>query len=95
MQVRAARAAPQFFLLATRGKGVDAGVLPQKLDVRVGASDVPFPTIESLVQQMGDRRGSSEESLRQYILGLEVQLLQAGNAILEERLRASLAGTKM
>ena len=83
------------FLLARRGGGDDADALPPQLDVRVGASEVPFPTIESLVQQMENRRGASEESVRQHVLGLELQLLQAGNAILEERLRASLAATKM
>ena len=83
------------FLLARRGGGDDADALPPQLDLRVGASEVPFPTIESLVQQMENRRGASEESVRQHVLGLELQLLQAGNAILEERLRASLAAAKM
>ena len=78
------------FLLARCGNSYDAN-----LDVRVGASDVPFPTIESLVQQMENRRVASEESVRQHVLGLELQLLQAGNDMLEERLHASLAAAKM
>ena len=85
------------FLQARRGlhSDADVGSASPQLDVRVGASDVPFPTIEGLVQQMEDGRASSEESVRQHILGLELQLLQAGNAMLEDRLRASLGIAKM
>ena len=96
--IRAARSAKSgaaSFFLSRRREVDDAGALPPKLDVRIGASDVPFPTIESLVQQMEDRRGSSEESVRQHVLGLELQLLQAGNAMLQERLRASLVEARM
>lgn len=56
-------------------------------NVRVAASDEPFPTIESMVEDLERKRDVGEGFLRTRMLELELQLLQAENAIISERLR--------
>ena len=51
--------------------------LPKQLNVRVAASDLPYPTIASLVQDMQTRRDTAENLARQRILELELKLLKA------------------
>ena len=64
--------------------------LPKQLNVRVGASDVPYPTIASLVQDMQTRRDTAESLLRQRILGLELKLLKAENVMIKDALNAAV-----
>merc|ERR1719263_762710 len=67
---------------------------PKQLNVRVGASDVPYPTIASLVQDMEARRDTAENLLRQRILELELKLLKAENILIKDALNAAV-GTIM
>jgi hypothetical protein len=60
--------------------------LPKQLNVRVGASDVPYPTIASLVQDMEARRDTAESLLRQRVLELELKLLKAENVMIKDAL---------
>jgi len=64
--------------------------LPKQLNVRVGASDVPYPTIASLVQDMETRRDTAENLLRQRILELELKLLKAENVMIKDALNAAV-----
>jgi len=64
--------------------------LPKQLNVRVGASDVPYPTIASLVQDMETRRDTAENLLRQRILELELKLLKAENVMIRDALNAAV-----
>eukprot|EP00746_Dinoflagellata_sp_MGD_P150654 gnl/MRDRNA2_/MRDRNA2_82483_c0_seq3.p1 gnl/MRDRNA2_/MRDRNA2_82483_c0~~gnl/MRDRNA2_/MRDRNA2_82483_c0_seq3.p1 ORF type:complete len:240 (+),score=85.41 gnl/MRDRNA2_/MRDRNA2_82483_c0_seq3:49-720(+) len=64
--------------------------LPKQLNVRVGASDVPYPTIASLVQDMETRRDTAENLLRQRILELELKLLKAENVMIKDALSAAV-----
>lgn len=64
--------------------------LPKQLNVRVGASDVPYPTIASLVQGMESRRDTAENLIRQRVLELELKLLKAENAMIKEALDAAV-----
>merc|ERR1712166_1494978 len=64
--------------------------LPKQLNVRVGASDIPYPTIASLVQDMETRRDTSENLLRQRILELELKLLKAENVMIKDALNAAV-----
>lgn len=56
-------------------------------NVRVGASAEPFPTISSMVEGLERKRDAIEESSRKRIEELQLQLLHAENAILEETLQ--------
>ena len=67
--------------------------LPSNLNVRLGASAQPFPTIEGLALAMGDRRDASEGVVRNRVLDLESQFFKAANDVLREALRAGLSGT--
>lgn len=67
--------------------------LPSNLNVRLGASAQPFPTIEGLALAMGDRRDASEGVVRNRVLDLESQFFKAANDLLREALRAGLSGT--
>jgi len=64
--------------------------LPKQLNVRVGASDVPYPTIASLVQDMESRRDTAENLVRQRILELELKLLKAENVMIKDALNAAV-----
>jgi len=64
--------------------------LPKQLNVRVGASDVPYPTIASLVQDMETRRDTAENLLRQRILEFELKLLKAENVMIKDALNAAV-----
>jgi len=56
-------------------------------NVRVAASDEPFPTIASMVEDLGRKRDASEGLTRARLQELQLQLLQAENAILSDRLQ--------
>ena len=60
--------------------------LPKQLNVRVGAADVAFPTISSLVQDMESRRDASESLARERVLEMETKLLKSENAMAKEAL---------
>ena len=64
--------------------------LPQQLNVRVGASDVPYPTIAGVAQDMEARRDSAEHLLRQKVLELELKLLEAENELIKDALHRAV-----
>lgn len=55
-------------------------------NVRVMASDEPFPTVASMVEDLERKRDAAEGLQRMRLLELELQLVQAQNAILSARL---------
>merc|ERR1711904_361284 len=55
-------------------------------NVRVAASDEPFLTVTSLVEDMERNRDASEDLIRKRLLELELKLLQAENDIISHRL---------
>lgn len=59
---------------------------PQQANVRVVASESAYPTIESLVQAMEDRRDASEKRDALQILNMQLQLFELGNAMAKEAL---------
>lgn len=60
-------------------------------NVRVMASDEPFPTIAGMVEDLERRRDAGESVVRAKILELELQLLQAENKIISDRLESWVA----
>lgn len=65
--------------------------LPQEVNVRVGASTVPYPSTASLVKDMESRRDVSENALRQRVLELELRLLKATSDIVKETLDVAVS----
>lgn len=55
-------------------------------NVRIAASEEPFYTVSSLVEDMERRRDASEELVRKRILELELKLLQAENDLIAHHL---------
>jgi tRNA dimethylallyltransferase len=64
--------------------------LPQQLNVRVGGSDIPYPTISGLAQDMETRRDTAEHLLRKKILELELKLLEATNKFAKDALHRAV-----
>lgn len=60
-------------------------------NVRVMASGEPFPTIASMVEDLERRRDAGESVVRAKILEWELQLLQAENKIVSDRLESWVA----
>lgn len=60
--------------------------LPKQANVRVVASDVPYPTVAGLVQDMETRRDIAENLERAKIVELELQLLKVENDMAKEAL---------
>jgi len=77
------------FLKARQIPGSPEG-LPKQLNVRVAASEVPYPTVASLVQDMQTRRDTAENLLRQRVLELELKLLKAENSMIKDSLHAAV-----
>jgi len=65
--------------------------LPKQANVRVVASDVPYPTVASFVQDMETRRDAAENLAGLKALDLELSLLKAGNAMAKEALNHGVA----
>jgi len=57
-------------------------------NVRVMASEEPFPRVASMVEGSEKKRDASEDSIRTRLLELEVKLLQAENSIVSAKLGA-------
>lgn len=68
-----------------RGDGI-----PEQANVRVVASDVPYPTVSSLVQDMETRRDTSENLERAKIVKMQLELLKAENAVAKDALSHSV-----
>jgi len=69
------------------GQPVVSSGLQLTTNVRVMASDEPFPTVASMVEDVERKRDAGEGLQRTRLLELELQLLQAENEILSDRLR--------
>merc|ERR1712032_908799 len=60
--------------------------LPKQANVRVVASDIAYPTISSMVQDMETRRDLSEDLERGIVLQKQLSLLKAENEMIREAL---------
>jgi len=65
--------------------------LPKQLNVRVGSSGIPYPTMSSLVHDMEKRRDMGESLARERILELELKLITSENAMIKDALRLGVA----
>lgn len=82
------------FLQASQGvRRSRSGDLLPGLNVRLGASSQPFPTVEGLTLAMESRRDASEDVVRNRILELESQFFQTANDMLRDTLRTTLSDT--
>lgn len=55
-------------------------------NVRIMASDEPFPTVGAMVEDMERRRDMGEAAIRTRVLEMELKLLKTANAIIQDRL---------
>merc|ERR1712032_494689 len=65
--------------------------LQQRTSVRVAATDEPFPSIVSLVQDMELGRDAKETNERKRILEMELKLLTAENNIMHKMLQHAVS----
>jgi len=86
---RAANAIATNFVEVAKQPVLPAG-LQLATNVRVLASEAPFPRLGSLVEDMERRRDVSETLLRRRILEMELQLLQSQNTILDDAIKTSV-----
>ena len=64
--------------------------LPEQLNIRVGASEVPYPTIAGLGQDMEARRDAAEHLEHTRIMELQLKLLEAENEYIKEALQGAV-----
>merc|ERR1712048_399511 len=64
--------------------------LPKQTNVHVTPSDVSYPTIASIVQDMEARRDLSESLVKSKILDMELKLLKAENSMAREALNVAI-----
>ena len=90
--VAALPGARSFLERAERGASVAAPAesLATPMNVRVGTSEVPYPTIGSLAQDMETRRDAAERLERAKILELILKLLEAENEMIKDALEGAL-----
>jgi len=69
--------------------------LQQRTSVRVSASDEPFPSIVSLVQDMELHRDAKEKTERTRILEMELKLLNAENNAMRKSLQHAVENVLM
>lgn len=70
------------FLQVAQGRDQGRG-LPPQANIRVSASDVAFPRIAELVEEMERRRDRAEDALRAHIVELELHLLREENEAIQ------------
>ena len=73
-----------------RGKAAGLLQMPVQTKVHVKAAEASYPTISSLVQDMSQRRDTSERLEMARILELELKLLKAENDMIKDALRLSV-----
>lgn len=73
--------------LSARQPSLPSG-FPAATNVRVMASDEPFPTISSMVEELERNRDASESLIRTRIFEWELKLLQAENKLITARLQS-------
>jgi hypothetical protein len=64
--------------------------LPKQVNVRVVASDIPYPTVSSMVQDMETRRDISERLLGLKALNMQLELLKIGNEMAKDTLTRAI-----
>jgi hypothetical protein len=69
--------------------------LPKQLNVRVGSSEIPYPTIAGLAADMETRRDTAEHLERQRILELQLKLLDAENEYVKDALQGAVGSFLM
>lgn len=73
------------------GSGLRAGEgLPKQVNVRVGSSELGYPTVSSFVQDMESRRDASERLARERILEAQMKLVTAENAVIKQALHGAV-----
>lgn len=65
--------------------------IPQQANVKVVASDMPYPSVVSLVQDMETRRDISENLEYMKVIKMQVELLKATNSIAKQTLVEAVA----
>jgi hypothetical protein len=85
-------AASSFLERVERGSSgaAPAESLGTPMNVRVGTSEVPYPTIGSLAQDMETRRDAAERLERAKILELMLKLIEAENEMIKEALAGAM-----
>jgi hypothetical protein len=85
-------AASSFLERVERGssEAAPAESLGTPMNVRVGTSEVPYPTIGSLAQDMETRRDAAERLERAKILELMLKLIEAENEMIKEALEGAI-----
>jgi len=73
--------------LSARQPNLQSG-FPAATNVRVMASDEPFPTISSMVEDLERKRDASESLIRTRIFEWELNLLRAENKLITARLQS-------
>merc|ERR1712224_1028103 len=73
--------------LSARQENSLAG-FPAATNIRVMASDEPFPTIASMVEDLEHKRDASESLIRKRIFEWELKMLRAENQLITARLQS-------
>lgn len=68
-----------------------AAGLRNQLNVRLGQSDKPYPTVDQLFSEAQKKRDATERLERMKILQLQLKFLKAMNEMIKEKLRFSVA----
>ncbi|KAK2197406.1 hypothetical protein BdWA1_000406 [Babesia duncani] len=78
--------APVFFQLAS-------GMVPnaKQLNVKIGQSETPYPTVEDLVMNMEKRRDAAEQAQRTEALQMYLKLVKAQHEMIREQLHVTTA----
>lgn len=83
--VQQRRAKTTFLQMRTSSRG-----LPRMANVRVAASEEPFPTVSAMVEVMEAERDQTESLARRRILELETRLLEAEKQMIGKSLEIAL-----
>eukprot|EP00917_Polyrhabdina_sp_WS-2016_P026397 GHVP01056706.1.p2 GENE.GHVP01056706.1~~GHVP01056706.1.p2 ORF type:complete len:263 (+),score=67.04 GHVP01056706.1:224-1012(+) len=69
----------------------DSSVEAEQLNVRFGVGDKPYPSVDSLVGDMEERRDITERLARSKILELELKLMKAQNEMIKDSLHGAIS----
>ncbi|KAK1441974.1 hypothetical protein BgAZ_400040 [Babesia gibsoni] len=62
---------------------------PKQLNVKIGQSDDPYPTVEDYVMNMEKRRDAAERNERNTVLAMYLKLVKAQHEIIRDELRSA------
>lgn len=75
-----------FLRAAERNSRKAIRALPKQANIQIVTSDVPYPTVASLVQDMQSRRDVTENLATAKVLDMQMNMLKAANLMLKEAL---------